>query len=143
MTCRRYVLAAVLALPVLVPSCGDDKDPEPRSPAPQVEPQTPADSTGTGSASRQARAQFKALCVTCHGDKGKGDGAGAAAMDPKPRDFGDPTWQDSVTDEHIRTVILRGGAAVGKSAQMPPQPQLKSKPELLDALVKAKLGIEE
>jgi len=44
-------------------------------------------------------------------------------------------WQTSVTDSDIKTVILRGGAAVGKSPSMPAQPQLKSKPKVLKALV--------
>jgi hypothetical protein len=43
--------------------------------------------------------------------------------------------QASVTDEHIVKTVLYGGAAVGKSAQMPAQPQLKGKDELLAQLV--------
>jgi len=78
---------------------------------------------------------FKALCATCHGETGLGDGPGAAALDPKPRTFTDKNWQTSVTDDHIKKVILYGGFAVGKSAAMPAQPQLRSKPEVLDALV--------
>ena len=30
------------------------------------------------------------------------------------------SWQASVTDKHLRTAILDGGAAVGKSVHMPP-----------------------
>ena len=83
----------------------------------------------------QARQMFESICVTCHGPQGRGDGPGSAALDPKPRNFGDPAWQSSVTDAHIRNVITMGGAAGGKSPMMPAQPQLKGNARLLDALV--------
>ncbi|MCB9871512.1 MAG: cytochrome c [Planctomycetes bacterium] len=95
-----------------------------------------AASTAFAKVSRaEAQQQFKTLCFACHGEFGRGDGPGAAALDPKPRNFADPKWQASVTDEHIKSVILRGGAAVGKSPLMPAQPQLKSQPDLLAAIV--------
>lgn len=72
-------------------------------------------------------------CATCHGNNGTGDGAGAAALNPKPRNFQDPAWQASVTDEHIENIIKVGGTGVGKSAAMPPNPDLAGK----DAVVKA------
>lgn len=86
-------------------------------------------------ARQEAQATFQSLCFTCHGNRGLGDGPGAAACDPKPRSFSDPVWQDSVTDEQIRKTIVFGGAAVGKSAQMPAQPQLKGQDEVLAELV--------
>jgi mono/diheme cytochrome c family protein len=86
-------------------------------------------------ARKEANEVFASICVTCHGNTGHGDGPGAAACDPKPRTFADPAWQASVTDEHIVKTVLYGGAAVGKSAQMPAQPQLKGKDELLAQLV--------
>jgi ribosomal protein L1 len=36
----------------------------------------------------------------------------------------DPNWQHSVTDEQIKTVIRSGGAILGKSGAMPPNPDL-------------------
>jgi hypothetical protein len=74
--------------------------------------------------------------VVCHGDHGAGDGPGAAAIVPKPRAFADPEWQSSVTDEHIKKIIVEGGAAVGKSPAMPPNPDLKAKDDVVSALVK-------
>jgi hypothetical protein len=41
-----------------------------------------------------------------------------------------------VTDDHLPTVILKGGTAVGKSALMPPNPDLENKPEVVAELVK-------
>jgi mono/diheme cytochrome c family protein len=89
-------------------------------------------------ATPQARADtyFKTICAGCHGAEGKGNGAAAAALNPRPRDFTDPKWQSSVTDQHIRDTIAKGGAAVGKSALMPPQTTLANDPAELEAMVK-------
>lgn len=83
----------------------------------------------------RAEHEFKNVCATCHGDAGMGNGPGSVTLDPKPRTFTDVSWQQSVTDEHIRKTITAGGAAVGKSAVMPAHPQYKSQPEVLRGLV--------
>jgi hypothetical protein len=46
------------------------------------------------------------------------------ALEPPPRDFGDPAWQDSVSDEHIERVVAEGGPSVGLSGLMPAHPDL-------------------
>jgi mono/diheme cytochrome c family protein len=79
---------------------------------------------------------FTSRCATCHGASGHGDGPAAAALNPKPRNYTDGAWQKSVTDDQIRKTILYGGAAVGKSPVMPASPDLESKPEVLDGLIK-------
>lgn len=63
-------------------------------------------------------AKFKQLCATCHGQTGAGDGPASAALNPKPQSLNDSEWQASIDDEHIRTVIKDGGAAVGLSPMM-------------------------
>ncbi len=63
-------------------------------------------------------AKFKQLCATCHGQSGEGDGPASASLNPKPRNMSDSEWQESVDDEHIHTVISKGGAAVGLSPMM-------------------------
>ncbi|MBI2372496.1 MAG: c-type cytochrome [Deltaproteobacteria bacterium] len=78
---------------------------------------------------------FNTRCATCHGPLGMGDGAAAAALNPKPRSFKDAEWQKSVTDDHIAATIVKGGAAVGKSPLMAPNPDLEAKPEVVKALV--------
>ena len=83
-----------------------------------------------------ARKLFSTKCIVCHGEHGAGDGPGAAALNPKPRAFGDATWQASVTDDQIKKTILEGGAAVGKSAAMSANPELADKADELTALVK-------
>jgi mono/diheme cytochrome c family protein len=66
------------------------------------------------------KAKFQQFCATCHGPAGAGDGPAAAARRPQPLHLGDPEWQASVDDEHIRKVITQGGAAVGLSPMMTP-----------------------
>jgi mono/diheme cytochrome c family protein len=77
---------------------------------------------------------FSTRCSPCHGATGAGDGAASKGLVPPPRDFGDATWQGSVTDTHIEQIIQFGGAAVGKAPTMPPNPDLTSKPAVVSAL---------
>jgi mono/diheme cytochrome c family protein len=86
-------------------------------------------------ASAEADQIFATRCTTCHGPLGAGDGPGSAALTPKPRDFRDAAWQDSVSDEHIEKIVMYGGAAVGRSPSMPGNPDLMSKPDVVRALV--------
>lgn len=84
----------------------------------------------------EAQSKWDNLCVTCHGKSGHGDGPGAAGIKPKPRSFDEAEWQKSVTDEHLAKVIVEGGKAVGKSELMPASPDLASRKDLVDQLVK-------
>jgi mono/diheme cytochrome c family protein len=86
-------------------------------------------------AKKQADTYFSTKCQVCHGPSGTGDGPGAAALKVKPRNYTDPEWQSKITDDKIAKAILEGGAAVGLDPGMPANPDLKDKPELLDALV--------
>lgn len=82
-----------------------------------------------------ARFKWKTLCSTCHGLFGKGDGAAGMKLKPRPRDFADPEWQASVTDEYLAKIIVEGGLAVGKSKDMPSNPDLKTRAADLRSLV--------
>lgn len=75
-------------------------------------------------------------CAMCHGKTGKGDGPNGMTLNPKPQDLTTKDWQKSVSDAQVRSVILKGGAAVGKSPLMPANPDLESKPAVVDELVK-------
>lgn len=77
---------------------------------------------------------FTLRCTPCHGPTGAGDGPASKALVPPPRNFGDATWQASVTDTHIEQIIQYGGTAVGKSPTMPANPDLTSKPAVVTAL---------
>jgi len=82
-----------------------------------------------------AKTHFAVLCVTCHGMSGKGDGPAGLALHPRPRNWTDKQWQKTVEDAHLGKVILEGGAAVGLSPLMPPNPQFKDRPGVIAALV--------
>lgn len=64
--------------------------------------------------------KYLSVCSRCHGV----DGKGAAEMDlgeemvERP-DFTSVEWQDRVTDDHLKQVIVDGGEAAGISEQMP------------------------
>jgi len=75
-------------------------------------------------------------CAMCHGKAGKGDGPNGMTLNPKPRDLSTKDWQKSVSDAQVRSVILKGGGAIGKSPLMPANPDLESKPAVVDELVK-------
>lgn len=85
-------------------------------------------------AQQEAKTLFASRCGVCHGERGAGDGPGAAALNPKPRNFQDKGWQGSITDSQIEDIIKKGGGAVGKSAAMPPNPDLADKAEVVAAL---------
>jgi len=93
---------------------------------------------GGGAPVNMARAHemFTSRCATCHGPEGRGNGPGALTLNPKPRNYHDKEWQGKVTDEDIKKTVVYGGAAVGKSPIMPASPDLDSKPEVVDGLVK-------
>jgi cytochrome c551/c552 len=97
-------------------------------------------SSAPASPADEARTLAQNRCASCHGAGGKGDGPNAATLPVKPRDLSQKEWQKSVSDAQIRAVIVKGGAGVGKSMLMPPNPDLEAKPEVVDALVKMVRG---
>jgi mono/diheme cytochrome c family protein len=88
----------------------------------------------TEAARKEAAELFASRCTTCHGATGEGNGPASQGLNPKPRNFHDGSWQTSVTDTHLDRIIQYGGAAVGKSPGMPPNPDLVGKPEVVAAL---------
>jgi mono/diheme cytochrome c family protein len=107
-------------------------------PAPPGQDQpTGATAGGTGDANMaKARQIFASQCSLCHGPEGRGNGPAAANMNPGPRDYGSKEWQQTVTDERIAEVIIKGGQGTGLNPMMPANPMLASQPEVVDALVK-------
>jgi cytochrome c553 len=88
----------------------------------------------------EAKEIAESRCTMCHGKAGKGDGPNGMTLSPKPQDFSTKDWQKSVSDAQVRSVILKGGSAVGKSPIMPGNPDLESKPAVVDELVKIVRG---
>ena len=87
-----------------------------------------------------AAAIWAERCANCHGPEGRGDGPGGAALFPPPRSFHDLEWQAQVGDADIRAAILYGGPAVGRSAGMLPNPDLRDRPDVVAALVRLVRG---
>ena len=131
---RSLLLAVVLV--VTSGACGKNSTPPPpTSGSPNAKPESgPSHPQADGQPS-VAQLMFSAVCASCHGTEGKGNGPAAAVLNPKPRDYTDPAWQASITDDQIKETIVKGGQGVGKSPTMPGQPNLKSQPEVLDGLV--------
>ena len=137
-------MRAVLWSLALVVACSKGNEPPaPTSGSPNAMPETGPKTGGpsirqSGSPAGinpQALARFQSMCATCHGENGKGDGPAAPNLSVKPRDYTDPAWQASVTDDQLKQIILLGGQKVGKSPLMPGNSDLKDKPEVLDGLV--------
>ena len=118
---------------------GESKGEQKAAPQPQATGEATKEEPKAGGDAADPKAEAKKIfserCAVCHGAEGKGDGVGAAALDPKPRNYTDPEWQKTVTDEQLRDIIVKGGAGVGKSPLMPPNPDLADKPEVVNGLV--------
>ena len=122
-------------------ACGKNSTPPPPSTGTpnakqETGPSHPRSGGDNAGGPSQAQAMYETVCAVCHGMDGTGNGPGASALNPKPRNYTDPAWQASITDDQIKETILKGGAGVGKSPSMPGQPQLSEHPEVLDDLVK-------
>jgi len=81
---------------------------------------------GAADSSAPGEKIFQSRCFVCHGRDGRGSGPASQSLAQKPQDLTDPNWQRTVTDDQIKTVIRAGGAIIGKSGAMPPNPDLTS-----------------
>ena len=133
---RVKLIGLVIGSVIAIAGCTskDAAPAEEKAAAPAPTPEPAAEPAGDPVA--EAQQIFKDRCTVCHGAGGKGDGDGSAALDPKPRDFTLADWQKEVTDEHLKKIIVYGGAAVGKAPTMPANPDLDAKPEVVAELVK-------
>jgi mono/diheme cytochrome c family protein len=75
-------------------------------------------------ASQEGETIFQTRCFVCHGREGKGNGPASTGLGASVRDLTSPSWQDSTSDETIRSVIRNGAQAVGGSAAMTPNRDL-------------------
>jgi cytochrome c oxidase cbb3-type subunit III len=79
------------------------------------------------------RILFETRCFVCHGRTGQGNGPAAVGLNPPPADFTKPTWQAGISDADMMRVIKDGGAALGRSAVMPPNGDLNQ--QQIEALI--------
>lgn len=61
---------------------------------------------------------YKEYCMQCHGATGRGDGPAASNLEPKPAIHANINFSE-VPAEYLYNMINHGGAAMGKSANMP------------------------
>jgi hypothetical protein len=128
---RRPILLSLLLLCFgASPPASQQPAPEEPVPAARELPAIPIDDD----ARAEARWLYDTRCSFCHGPTGRGDGEGAGGLETRPRDFARSELLDRRGSGHLETIILRGGPSVGLSALMPPNPDLKAKPDVVAAL---------
>jgi len=132
----KYFAVALALTGLVFVGCGK------KEPPPGVADKAPAAKAKKPAAAPAAKDVFAQRCTTCHGPTGLGDGPAGKALNPKPRSFQDPAWQAKVTDDHLRKVIVQGGASVGLSPLMAPNPDLAAHPSTVDGLVKLIRGLK-
>ena len=130
------VRSTIIVAWLVAAACGKGDKPPPPSTANLTQETGPAQRRPSSAEPGESERTFTAVCSKCHGMDGTGNGEVAANLNPKPRNYTDPKWQASTTDDEIRNIILLGGAGVGKSAMMPPSPALKDRPQVVDGLVR-------
>jgi mono/diheme cytochrome c family protein len=134
--CSTALLACVVA--------GCDQPSKPAEP-PAASPATTAKAAPAAvppEVAAEAQQIFSSRCTPCHGPKGAGDGPASAGLVPRPRNFQDAQWQQATADSQLVTIIQYGGAAVGKSPAMPPNPDLVDKP-VIQGLVQHLRGLKQ
>jgi mono/diheme cytochrome c family protein len=121
---------------VLSMACGKGGEPPPpTSGSPNAQPESapkvrPPGGNGTED---KALATYLSTCAVCHGQEGRADGQMAQTLNPRPRNYHDAKWQETVTDDQIKQIIQLGGKKMGKSEMMPGHPEYND--QLLDGLV--------
>jgi mono/diheme cytochrome c family protein len=61
---------------------------------------------------------YKEYCSQCHGATGKGDGPAVSGLNPKPAIHANIPFE-KLPSRYLYNVINPGGAAMGKSPNMP------------------------
>ena len=89
----------------------------------------------------EAKKIWDERCSNCHGPNGHGDGPGAKLLPVRPRNLADQHWQSDAEDERIAQVIVEGGQVLGLDSNMAANPDLRTKPEVVTALVELVRGL--
>ena len=72
-----------------------------------------------GQEQSEGKRLYQTYCIGCHGASGKGDGPAGKTLPIRPADHTDSRKMGEYSDDHLFTVIAKGGASVGKSPNMP------------------------
>ena len=89
----------------------------------------------------EARKIWNERCSNCHGERGHGDGPGAKLLPVRPRNLADQHWQSEAENDRIAQVIVDGGPSIGLDSNMAANPDLRTKPEVVTALVELVRGL--
>jgi mono/diheme cytochrome c family protein len=132
---KAHVGGVLAAAAMMLAFCNEDRAGNSGAPKPSATRAAP-----TPSPADEAKKLAETRCANCHGPAGKGDGPSGATLNPRPRDLTTKEWQKSVSDAQVRSIILKGGPALGKSPLMPANPDLESKSQVVDELVRIVRG---
>ena len=138
---RRFtILSSTLLLLAACDSILGDPPSADSTPPPTVEDppgfvDTPAELGVDPAMAAKAKVVWETRCASCHGPYGDGGGAAGEGLKTPPQDFHQRRWQAQAADDHIKRVILEGGAAAGLSPDMAAHLDLASQPAVLDQLV--------
>lgn len=114
------------------------------NPAPTATPATgstapaPGGAVSTEVSLKVGDAVFQARCVICHGATGLGDGTAGQALNPRPRNFHERAYMDTLTDARIESTIWNGKAGTA----MPPWKGLVSESERKSLVLKVRSFIK-
>jgi mono/diheme cytochrome c family protein len=72
---------------------------------------------------------YQTYCSGCHGNSGRGDGPAAKTLPVKPADHTRGAM-NKYSDQSLAEIIAKGGASVGKSAQMPAWGSILKEPQI-------------
>lgn len=124
---RRAVAVAAVAAGVLlaaVAARAAERDPiPPRVPEAQRQAAralvNPVPATPESIARGQAVYRGVGSCNVCHGEDGDGTGIGASGLDPGPRNFTNPKWQEARTDGELMWVLRHGSPGTAMITVVP------------------------
>lgn len=120
---RAALFAALLAAVAIGPSAGASETSSPTAEPPPRDTREAAVIRGG--------IVFRTYCVLCHGHAGRGDGRAAKIYTPRPADLTNSPFNDNYKE----MIVRRGGAAMGRSAFMPPWGDELSEEQIKDLLV--------
>jgi len=125
MSKRFFGLALVLAALLALSSCkrsGTTAKPDPLLAAYDVEHDwnNPDQVIPLNYQQAQGKRIFYDKCVWCHADSTPAGPSNRSNLNPNPALINDGATFNPLSDEYLRNAIVLGGAAMGKSALMPP-----------------------
>jgi cytochrome c oxidase cbb3-type subunit 3 len=78
----------------------------------------------------QGKRLFYADCVWCHADATPAGPSNRSNVNPAPSLMNDGATLNALSDDYMENMITLGGAAMGKSAMMPPWGRTLTQPEI-------------